>query len=90
MKKPKTRFKQRAKEKPPKGALIVDYVSYRLFLPYKHPVDLYNNKELDIICKWCEKTFPADEWRCNRNNWPGHIYFLKESYLTMFLLVWAK
>jgi len=87
MKKPKPK---KTKARVPKGALIVDYGLYRVILPYKHPIDLYNNKELDIICEWCDRTFPKDDWRCNRSNWPGYIYFLKESYLTMFLLMWAK
>lgn len=59
-------------------------------LPYKHPLSLVNNREIDIMCEWCTHIFPADEWRCNRNGWPGHFFFLKESYLTLFLLKWAK
>ena len=85
MKKPKPK-----KPKIPKDALIVDYGLNRVILPYKHPIDLYNNKELDIISEWCDKTFPKDSWSINRAGWPGNIYFLKESYVTMFLLMWAK
>ena len=87
MKKPKPK---KPKAKTPKDALIVDYGLYRVVLPYKHPIDLYNNKELDIISEWCNKTFPTDSWSMHRAAWPGHIYFLKESYVTMFLLMWAK
>ena len=78
------------KPKIPKDALIVDYGDKRVILPYKHPIDLYNNKELDSINDWCKKTFPIDSWRISRASWPGHVYFLKESYITMFLLTWAK
>lgn len=85
MKKPKPK-----KPKIPKDALIVDYGDKRVILPYKYPLDLYNNKELDIISEWCRKTFPIDSWRVYRSGWPGQIYFLKESYVTMFLLMWAK
>lgn len=84
MKKPKPKIKI------PKGALIVDYGNKQVILPYKHPIDLYNNKELDIISEWCKKTFPIDSWRINRASWPGYVYFLKESYITLFLLMWAK
>ena len=87
VKKPKSK---KPKVKIPKDALIVDYGNKRVILPYKHPVDLYNNTELDTISEWCEKTFPKDEWRCSRSNWPGYMYFLKEKYLTMFLIRWAK
>ncbi len=84
MKKPKLKIRL------PKDSLIVDYGLKRVILPHKYPLDLYNNKELDIINEWCEKTFPADSWSMHRAGWPGHIYFLKESYITMFLLMWAK
>ena len=87
MKKPKPK---KPKVKIPKDALIVDYGLYRVVLPYKYPLDLYNNQELDVIGEWAKTTFPLDSWRINRSNWPGHIYFLKESYVTMFLLRWAK
>ena len=87
MKKPKPK---KPKVKIPKGSLIVDYGDKRVILPYKHPIDLYNNKELDIITEWCKTTFPIDSWRIKRDSWPGHIYFLKESYVTLFLLMWAK
>jgi len=87
VKKPKPK---KPKAKIPKDALIVDYGSHRVILPYKHPLDLYNNKELDTISEWCKKTLPIDSWRINRGSWPGHIYFLKESYVTLFLLMWAK
>ena len=88
MKKPKPK---KPKAKTPEESLIVDYGNKRVILPYKHPIDLYNNKELDIISEWCNKTFPIDSWSVPfASAWPGHIYFLKESYLTMFLLMWAK
>ena len=87
MKKPKAK---KPKAKIPKDALIVDYGLNRVILPYKYPLDLYSNKELDIISEWCKKTFPIDSWRISRSGWPGYIYFRKESYVTMFLLMWAK
>jgi hypothetical protein len=87
MKKPKAK---KPKVKIPKDSLIVDYGSHRVILPHRYPIDLYTNKELDIISEWCKKTFPIDSWRISRASWPGHIYFLKESYITLFLLMWAK
>lgn len=88
MKKPKPRVGRSYKI--PKDALIVNYGLKRGVLPYKHPLDVYNNKEIDVISKWCEKTFPTDSWRINRAAWPGYIYFLEERYVTMFTLKWAK
>jgi hypothetical protein len=87
VKKPKTK---KPKVKVPKDALIVDYGNKRVILPYKYPIDLYNKKELHTIRTWCEDTFPVDTWRVSENYWPGHIFFLKESYVTIFLLKWAK
>ena len=86
MKKPKVK---KPKVKIPKGSLIVDYGNKRVILPFKLPIDNYNNKELDVIAAWCEKTFPLDSWRMNRSNWPGHLYFLKEQDLFMFRLRWG-
>ena len=87
MKKPKSK---KPKVKIPVEVVRVDYHNYRVKLPYRHPIDLYTNTELDIICEWCAKTLPQDDWYCARGNWPGYFYFLKESYVTMFLLMWAK
>ena len=87
MKKPKAK---KPRVKIPNDALIVDYGLKRVILPYKSPLDLYNNQELDIIDKWCDKTFPIESWRMTRTVWPGHVHFLKESYVTMFLLRWGK
>jgi len=90
MKKPKPTKLKIPRPKIPKDALIVDYGDKRVILPYRYPLDLYNNTELDIIREWCKKTFPIDSWRMHRSGFPGHLYFLKESYVTMFLLMWAK
>lgn len=73
MKKPKPK---KPTVKIPKDALIVDYGDKRVILPYKHPLDLYTNKELDTISEWCKKTLPMDSWRVYKAAWPGHIYFL--------------
>ena len=88
MKKSKTRVGRNYKI--PKGSLIVDCSSRRGVLPYTLPLDLYDSKELHIIIEWCEKTFPAESWGMHATGWPGHIYFLEENYVTMFLLMWAK
>ena len=87
MKKPKPK---KPRVKIPKDSLIVDYGNKRVILPHKYPLDLYNNTELLIISRWCNKTFPIDSWRISSSGWPGQIYFLKESYVTMFLLRWGK
>ena len=86
MKKPRPK---KPKVRIPKGSLIVDYGDKRVILPYKHPLDLYNNQELSTISEWCDQTFPKDSWRMNKSTFPGYLYFLKESYLTMFKLRWA-
>lgn len=90
MKKPKTRLNTRAKEKPPTDSLIVDYGLRRVVLPYRYRTDMYNNKDLDLICNWCANTFPVGEWYSARNSWPGYMYFLEESYVTLFVMQWAK
>lgn len=87
MKKPKAK---KPKAKIPKAALIVDYGLERVILPHKYSLGLYNNSELKLIDEWCKETFPIDSWWTTGSVWPGYIYFLKESYITMFLLRWGK
>jgi hypothetical protein len=87
MKKPKVK---KPKVKTLTDSLIGDHIHPRPILPHRYPIDLYNNKELDIICEWCSKTFPGDEWYCARAGMPGYMFFLEESYVTLFLLMWAK
>jgi len=87
VKKPKAK---KPRVKIPKDSLIVDYGLNRVILPYKYPLDLYNNAELTLIDEWCKETFPIDSWWIKGFGWPGYIHFLKESYVTMFLLRWGK
>ena len=82
MKKPKPK-----KPKIPKGSLIVDYGLKRVILPYKYPLDLYNNKELLIISEWCKKTFPIDSWRVHNADNISKSEFFKDN---VFALLNAK
>jgi hypothetical protein len=61
-----------------------------LLLPFRYSLDLYSKAEIVIMTEWCLATFPTGHWGCSTVGWPGYMYFLKESHLTLFLLKWAK
>lgn len=84
---PKVKAKAQARKAAPKDALIVDYGTTRVIMPFKVSLATYYLKDINLMGEWCQANLAADTWKISAM-FPGWIYFVHEQDTTLFRLRW--